>query len=220
MQSQTCAIGPNPPSSLRYNPLSAFKSNWWGAEIVNQFLSFSAHWAMPSISQHHPPLEFPTPAACIVVLPDNYKSSESEDHLFSHPTAFDDSGEGQRFPRDGPPGPPLDDNDPNFPNDDLFTPDPNSGKELLAEQIPMDMLAMLASAIQNLTHSSHEPNGTDPWKLQVFLVQCKLNYHNRPKAFCTNHTKGTFAQLYLKGMALEWFKPDLLLMEDPALHPL
>ena len=27
-------------------------------------------------------------------------------------------------------------------------------------------------------------------------------------------------QSYLKGMALEWFKPDLLQMADPMLHPL
>ena len=33
-------------------------------------------------------------------------------------------------------------------------------------------------------------------------------------------TKVTFVQSYLKGMALEWFEPDLLLAEDPALRPL
>ena len=32
--------------------------------------------------------------------------------------------------------------------------------------------------------------------------------------------KFTFTQSYLKGMALEWFKLDLLLAEDPALRPL
>ena len=51
-------------------------------------------------------------------------------------------------------------------------------------------------------------------------MQCELNYQDWPKAFCTDHAKVTFAQSYLKGMALKWFKPDLLLMEDPALHPL
>ena len=51
-------------------------------------------------------------------------------------------------------------------------------------------------------------------------MQCELNYQDHPKAFHTSCTKVTFVQLYLKGMALKWFKPDLLLMEDPTLHPL
>ena len=51
-------------------------------------------------------------------------------------------------------------------------------------------------------------------------MQCELNYQDRPKAFRTDCAKVTFVQSYLKGMALEWFEPDLLLMEDPALRPL
>ena len=93
MQSQTHTISPNPPLFLRYNPLSAFRSNQRGAEIVDQFLSFSAHQATPSISQNCLPPESPTPAACIVILPDNYKPPESEDHLFGRPAAFDGGGE-------------------------------------------------------------------------------------------------------------------------------
>ena len=50
-------------------------------------------------------------------------------------------------------------------------------------------------------------------------MQCEPNYQDHPKAFCTDHANVTFAQLYLKGMTLEWFELDLL-MEDPALHPL
>ena len=157
-RSQTHAIGPNPPLSPRYNPLSAFGSNRRGAEIVDQFLSFSACRATPSISQNHPPPESSTPAARIVVLPDNYESPESEDHLFGHPAAFDSDGGGPRFPGDGPPGPPLDDDNPDFPNDDLFAPDPDSDEELPAEQIPADMLAQLASAINNLAHYSRRPS--------------------------------------------------------------
>ena len=95
----------------------------------------------------------------------------------------------------------------------------------------MGTLVQLVSAIQNLTHYSHcpssnskvqEPNQfdkTDPQKLWVFLVQCELNFQDYPKAFCTDHAKVTFAQLYLKGMALKWFESDLLLMKDPSLHP-
>ena len=51
-------------------------------------------------------------------------------------------------------------------------------------------------------------------------MQCELNYQDWPKAFHTDCAKVTFAQSYLKGMALKWFELDLLLMEDPALCPL
>ena len=60
---------------------------------MDQFLSFSACQAIPSISQNHPPLESPTPAVHIVVLSDNYESPKSEGHLFSHPTNFNSGRE-------------------------------------------------------------------------------------------------------------------------------
>ncbi|KIK15211.1 hypothetical protein PISMIDRAFT_115501 [Pisolithus microcarpus 441] len=63
--------------------------------------------------------------------------------------------------------------------------------------------------------------GTDPHKLWTFLVQCKLCFQDCPRAFCQDRNKVTFAQSYLKGMALEWFEPDLLDTRDPAdCHPL
>ena len=63
-------------------------------------------------------------------------------------------------------------------------------------------------------------NGTDPKKLHTFFVQCKLNFQDWPKAFRTDGAKVTFAQSYLKGMALKCFEPDLLGMEDPNACPL
>ena len=57
-------------------------------------------------------------------------------------------------------------------------------------------------------------DGTDPMKLRTFFIQCELNFQDQPKAFQTDRVKVTFAQSYLKGMALEWFEPDLLGMED------
>ena len=118
---------------------------------------------MPSVSQNHLPPESPTLAAHIVLLPDNYESPESEDHLFGHPTAPNSGRGGPRFPRDGPPGPPSDDDDPNFPDNDLFAPDPDLDKELPAEQIPADMLAQLASAINSLAcYSRHASTDSTP----------------------------------------------------------
>ncbi|KAG6326624.1 hypothetical protein ID866_12465 [Astraeus odoratus] len=68
-----------------------------------------------------------------------------------------------------------------------------------------------------------EPNtfdGTDPKKLHTFLVQCELNFQDCPSAFKKDRAKVVFAQSYLKGMALEWFKPDLLSSGNPGSHPL
>ncbi|KIN95633.1 hypothetical protein M404DRAFT_33998 [Pisolithus tinctorius Marx 270] len=63
-------------------------------------------------------------------------------------------------------------------------------------------------------------DGTNPKKLCAFYIQCKLNFQDWPQAFRTDHAKVIFAQSYLKGMALEWFKLDLLGVEDPNDQPL
>ncbi|KIO12101.1 hypothetical protein M404DRAFT_104243, partial [Pisolithus tinctorius Marx 270] len=63
-------------------------------------------------------------------------------------------------------------------------------------------------------------DGTDAKKLRQFLVQCKLTFQNKPQTFCDDCRKVTFAQSYLKGMALKWFKPDLLLTGEPEDPPL
>jgi len=94
----------------------------------------------------------------------------------------------------------------------------------------------LAVAVNCLSHSSHRTNdsssshakvrepdtfdGTDPKKLRTFLVQCELCFQDQAKAFCLDRAKVNFAQSYLKGMTLEWFKPDLLHSSDPADCPL
>ena len=51
-------------------------------------------------------------------------------------------------------------------------------------------------------------------------MQCELNFQDWPKDFWTDRAKVSFAQSYLKGIALEWFKPDLLRMDDPYACPL
>ena len=66
-----------------------------------------------------------------------------------------------------------------------------------------------------------EPNtcdGSDPCKLHTFLIPCELNFQNCPKAFTTDCAKITYMQSYLRGMALEWFKPDLLNASNPNAH--
>ena len=50
-------------------------------------------------------------------------------------------------------------------------------------------------------------------------MQYKLNFQNHPWAFTQDCTKVTFMQSYLKGITLEWFELDLLLMDNLDLHP-
>ena len=49
-------------------------------------------------------------------------------------------------------------------------------------------------------------------------MQCELNFQDHPWAFAQDCAKVTFMQSYLKGIALEWFEPDLLFMDDPDLY--
>ncbi|KIK99342.1 hypothetical protein PAXRUDRAFT_132282, partial [Paxillus rubicundulus Ve08.2h10] len=63
-------------------------------------------------------------------------------------------------------------------------------------------------------------DSTNTHKLCAFIVQCELNFQDCPHTFHIDHAKVTFTHSYLKGMALEWFKPDLLHMEDLDLCPL
>ena len=54
----------------------------------------------------------------------------------------------------------------------------------------------------------------------AFLILCELNFQNRPKTFAMDHAKVTYAQSYLRGMALEWFEPDLLNVSNPNARPI
>ena len=63
-------------------------------------------------------------------------------------------------------------------------------------------------------------DGSDPKKLRPFVVQCKINFQANPKSFQKDRAKVTFTQSYLKGVALEYFEPDLLRDLAPALRPL
>ena len=83
----------------------------------------------------------------------------------------------------------------------------------------MQVLGALSKALESLARSNHRKpdtsapgprvreldvfDGTDPKKLHHFLIQCELTFRSRPGAFRTDFQKVTFAQSYLKGMALE-----------------
>ena len=63
-------------------------------------------------------------------------------------------------------------------------------------------------------------DGTDPRKLCTFLMLCELNFQNHPKSFATDWAKVTYVQSYLRGMAFESFKPDLLNVSNPNARPI
>ena len=138
---------------------------------------------------------------------------------------------GNNDPGDGPRNDPGDD-----PRDDDDDEDDEDWIDANGELDPnMAVLNNLAVAISHLSHSTRRNNelssswvkvwdpdtfdGTDPKKLRTFLVQCELVYSDQPKAFQLDRSKITFAKFYLKGMALEWFEPDLLDTGDPANCP-
>jgi hypothetical protein len=63
--------------------------------------------------------------------------------------------------------------------------------------------------------------GQDPKKLAPFLVQCRLNFRDRPAAFASDDRKVNFALSYLKDTAAAWFEPafsDFTTEEPDWLH--
>src|SRR6266481_5203595 len=59
-------------------------------------------------------------------------------------------------------------------------------------------------------------NGSDSHKLRTFILQCKLNFQDHPDLFKDNSTKVNYILSYLKGSALDCFKPTLLDPVEPT----
>ena len=110
-------------------------------------------------------------------------------------------------PPNDPPG-----DDPDFDFDTSDTSDAEDANSVI-------VFANLANAIKSLAKSLcsnpsetsqstkvqelDQFDGTDPHKLQIFLVQCKLNFQDHPQAFVQDCAKVTFMQSYFKSIALE-----------------
>jgi hypothetical protein len=60
-------------------------------------------------------------------------------------------------------------------------------------------------------------DGSSPEKLQNFIISCHINFHARKNEFCKDTNKINFAISYLKGTALELYKPYILgkNLDDP-----
>ena len=104
------------------------------------------------------------------------------------------------------------------------TPPPPTG-------IPPPFTPNLANTLDRLTEfleRSNEPrapkrarvrepdtfHGTDPQKLRAFLMQCHLNFSDRPEEFSTGNHKVVFALSYLRGIVQSWFEPGLANLTD------
>jgi hypothetical protein len=130
---------------------------------------------------------------------------------------------------DGPPGGPPDgdgddpdDEDNPFDRDDPVDPPDDEIYGLTPSE---RVFHRFSEAIESLARSTRkspsedskvkvrEPDtfdGSEPRKLRAFFVQCELNFQNKTRSFRSDRAKVNFAQSYLKGMALEYFEPDLL----------
>ncbi|KAG6326280.1 hypothetical protein ID866_12809 [Astraeus odoratus] len=174
-------------------------------EDTKHFLSGSHQ--IPSVSDRQPPLSI-------------WHLSPTTPHQEPHIRTLAEELEDTEFRTpDGPGGNDPDPNDPdNDDGGDNDTPDPDT------EDNPLLVLTNTISCLSHAIRCRPEDSGavhtkvcepdtfdsTDPKKLHEFLVQCKLNFHDRPQAFCSDVQKVSFALSFLKGIALTWFKPDLL----------
>ena len=58
-------------------------------------------------------------------------------------------------------------------------------------------------------------DGSDSRKLRTFILQCKLNFRDRPDMFKSDTAKVNYMLSYLKGSALDCFEPALLDPNEP-----
>ena len=221
IQTRLCTARMNTSESItaadtcRAAALSALTSTRHSPASVSQFRGFPARES--TTPTHH------APSAFVEEIDDN-----QEDYVPGDDGPRDDGPDGNDPNGDNPSG-----DDPK-PHDDDEEGEPIGGLPgqddtgmIIFNNLSIAIDRLVRSARSSNSSSSHtkvcEPDtfdSTDPKKLHTFFIQCELNFQDRPKAFWTDRAKVTFAQSYLKGMALKWFEPDLLGMEDPDARPL
>jgi hypothetical protein len=122
-------------------------------------------------------------------------------------------------PGGGPPGGPGEPSDPdNNPDDGIPTPQEmiNIFRSMATALTGLNnTLNSKKSGISDEANKSQNRNpdvfdGSDPKKLQGFLVSLSLVFAERPIYFASDERKISYALSYLSGQAREWFEPDLL----------
>ena len=131
--------------------------------------------------------------------------------------------------RDGPPNDPPGDNpsNPGNPPPDHDPDDDGDHGPPEDDNPPWDTQVDLANAILALAyqvahpHTQHskvrEPDqfdGSNSQKLQSFLMQCQLNFNDWVSTFASDKSKVNYVLSLLKGMALDWFEPNLLRIQE------
>ncbi|KAG6328219.1 hypothetical protein ID866_10870 [Astraeus odoratus] len=172
---------------------------------------------IPSASDHHPPL-----STCCLSPTTPHASPSTPCHEPCIRTLAEELEDAEFRTPYSPGGSDPDPGDPNDPDDDNS--DDNNASDPSIKDNPILVLTNAITCLSNATrcrpedseavHTKvHEPdtfNGMDPKKLHEFLVQCKVNFHDRLQAFHLDLWKVSFALSFLKGIALAWLEPDLL----------
>jgi hypothetical protein len=130
------------------------------------------------------------------------------------PILLDHDGDGHEGDAGPDPGGDPDQGPGGDPDDDLDDPD-NDQQDDKTPNLAV-ALTLLAQSLQkpHLENTKvHEPDsfdGSDSKKLQLFVVQCQMNFNNCPNTLSSECAKVNYALSYLKGTTLEWFEPTLL----------
>jgi hypothetical protein len=111
--------------------------------------------------------------------------------------------------------------------DPIPNPDPNAEADGEAQVgrllAALEQLADNATGGNRLTTSKanlwdpDQFDGSDPKKLRGFLLQCKLNFRAKLESFRENSAKVNYVLSFLKGMAVDYFEPFLIV--DPEYKP-
>src|SRR5882724_1594114 len=97
------------------------------------------------------------------------------------------------------------------PNETLGTTNPTQEAEAFAKAIDKIVKANYGSSKSKL--KLWEPNpfdGSDSRKLCTFILQCKLNFQDRPNQFQDDTPKVNYILSHLEGSTLDCFEPALL----------
>jgi Ty3 transposon capsid-like protein/Zinc knuckle len=121
-------------------------------------------------------------------------------------------------PPDGNPSEPDDNPDPNPPNSDDDADNDNDDNNVGTADIVSalrDLAKGRKDSNKTLVREPDTFDGSDPRKLQSFLVQCRLNFNDQPNLFRSDRKKVNYVLSHLRGTALQWFEADIIADEEP-----
>ncbi|KAF5358329.1 hypothetical protein D9756_001790 [Leucocoprinus leucothites] len=172
--------------------------------------------------------------------PSELGDSDGPDYANNQSMGHDGDNEDNEPVYNGSPGGPSDpnDNDPEDPshssdNEPLppqqaphpRAPQQDSNNDHLADALGRlaDNLDHQVAAQANQTHVNKAClpdtfSGSDPKKLNTFLIQCHLYFRANPTQFQHDNQKVNFAMTYLTGVTLDWFEVSLTQEEQGVFH--